>query len=220
MSKKLQEKQRRRLAEQARKAQQQKAQRRSNLITLGIALLVGAVVVFLILQQTGGSDTAAPAGTDASEAGCTDIETSQAEGRQHVEDGTDVDYGTNPPTSGDHYGVQADPGFYPSALPEEQVVHNLEHGQIIIWYAPDAPDAVKDDLEAYVDAANDAVSVQEIPPLVAVPYDGLEGDATYGLSAWTANQSCVDYSKDVIDSFRQRFQGKGPEVVGVPVFDG
>ena len=43
-------------------------------------------------------------------------------------------YNSDPPTSGPHYAQPAQAGFYDEALPDEQLVHNLEHGYIVIWY--------------------------------------------------------------------------------------
>ena len=100
---------------------------------------MGALVVFLIIndRNSGGGDSV-DAGVAAEDAGCTDVEESEAEGQEHVEDGTDIEYGTQPPSSGNHYGTPADAGFYDSAIPEEQAVHNLEHGQIVVWYSSSA----------------------------------------------------------------------------------
>lgn len=43
-------------------------------------------------------------------------------------------YNSNPPTSGYHYAQPAPWGVKVSELPDEQVVHNLEHGGIWISY--------------------------------------------------------------------------------------
>ena len=45
---------------------------------------------------------------------------------------------SSPPTSGPHWRHAADPGFYGTELPDEELVHNLEHGQIVVSYNPDA----------------------------------------------------------------------------------
>src|SRR5262245_59267371 len=53
----------------------------------------------------------------------------------HVQPGeSHTPYNSDPPTSGEHYPVPAQAGFYTEALPDEQLVHNLEHGYVIIWY--------------------------------------------------------------------------------------
>lgn len=56
------------------------------------------------------------------------------EGKTHVPEGTKVSYNSNPPTSGDHWPRPADWGFYNVVLPDELLVHNLEHGGIWISY--------------------------------------------------------------------------------------
>ncbi len=43
-------------------------------------------------------------------------------------------YSTVPPTSGQHWGEWSDCGFYYHPLPDEMLVHNLEHGNIIVSY--------------------------------------------------------------------------------------
>jgi hypothetical protein len=60
----------------------------------------------------------------------------------HVPDGDSVDYNTTPPTSGDHLAGWADCGFYPGGLPDELIVHNLEHSNIVVSYNLPADDDV------------------------------------------------------------------------------
>lgn len=52
----------------------------------------------------------------------------------HVPDGTDVRYNSNPPTSGDHWVTPAEWGAYDEPLPDEVLVHNIEHGGTWISY--------------------------------------------------------------------------------------
>lgn len=56
----------------------------------------------------------------------------------HVDETETVDYVTNPPLGGEHWGRTAEWGAYPDEPPaDEQLVHNLEHGGVIIWFDPD-----------------------------------------------------------------------------------
>jgi Protein of unknown function (DUF3105) len=217
VSKKLQEKQRKRLAEQARRAQQKQAARRSNLVTAGIAVLVIGVVAALIVNDRNAASTPVPEGVAASEAGCSPVRDFDEVSREHIEVGAEHEaYNSSPPTSGPHYQLPADGGFYPSPLPPEQLVHNLEHGQIVVWYRPDASEATVEGLQALVESANQrARDSGTLDPLVASPYDGIEGDFDYVVSAWTHSQSCLAYSRQAIDAFRREFQGLGPEQTGV-----
>ena len=52
----------------------------------------------------------------------------------HVDEDQSVMYNTIPPTSGDHWGKWANCGFYAQGLPDERIVHNLEHGNVVISY--------------------------------------------------------------------------------------
>ena len=60
----------------------------------------------------------------------------------HVPEGQAVEYSSYPPTSGDHWELgPAACGFYAEGLPDEQIVHNLEHGNIVVSYnLPDPAD--------------------------------------------------------------------------------
>jgi hypothetical protein len=216
VSRKLQEKQARRLAEEQRRKEQKRTARRRNLVTIGIALLVSAVVVGLIVLERGGDDV--DTGVDRQQANCDDVQTYEDEGRDHVDDGTDVTYQTAPPTSGRHWQTPAETAFYPPDSlgdpPEEMLVHNLEHGQIVIWYSTDAPESVLDDIENYIDAQTGQQSLG----ILAAPYEAIPEGYNFTVTAWTEGRSCERFSSEVVDAFRSRFQGRGPEQVGVPTF--
>jgi hypothetical protein len=229
VSKKLQEKQRRRLAEQMKKERQRKAARRSNLVTIGIAaaivITVGAMVFFTRANQGNGSVAPAPEGVSASAAKCEEPQEHEVEGSQHVDTSETVQYETSPPTSGNHWppGQQADAGFYTDTVANESLVHNMEHGQIIIWYSPDAPQATIDDIEGLIENANDYdnpdLPAESAQPLIAVPYDDIPEGKNFVLTGWGVSEGCKSYSLAAIDEFRTSYQGRGPEQVTV-TFEG
>jgi hypothetical protein len=45
-----------------------------------------------------------------------------------------VEYGTDPPTSGPHIGELVQMGVYDQPIPNEVMVHQMEHGYPILWY--------------------------------------------------------------------------------------
>lgn len=55
-------------------------------------------------------------------------------GREHVAVGTNVEYNSNPPTSGPHYEEWTKPGAYDEVQDDRNMVHSLEHGYVIISY--------------------------------------------------------------------------------------
>lgn len=55
-------------------------------------------------------------------------------GRQHVAIGTEVEYNSNPPTSGKHYADWIRSGVYSEPKDDRNLVHSLEHGYVIMSY--------------------------------------------------------------------------------------
>jgi hypothetical protein len=209
VSKKLEEKQRRRLAEERKRDELHKAARRRNLTTSGVALLVAAgVVTAIVMQRQAEEGPAAAVGVSERQAGCTGVQEHEEMGATHIDVGAPHEpYGAPAPTSGPHYAGDAgpvDPGFYEEPIPPEGAIHNLEHGMIVIWYSPDAPEEEIANIEEITD--------QERFATVALPYPGLQTDKNFVLTAWTVSQECDQVSQDVVDEFRRNYQGKlGPE---------
>lgn len=206
MSKKLEQKQRRRLAEQRKKEQERKAAQRRNLITIAVAAAVAILVVALIVQQRGGSTGSnTDFGVSAAQAGCLPVQHPKPLPGVHIALGASHrPYDSSPPTSGPHYPppiAPIDPGFYSIAQTPEKVVHNLEHGNIVIWYNPDAPEQIKSDIRA---------AVNEVPSYtLATPYNNMKPGYDIALTAWGELQFCKQVSKQVLDDFRTKYQGRG-----------
>ena len=218
MSKKLEEKQRRRLAEERRRDELKKAHRRRNLVTAGIATLVAVgVVAAVIFQREQEEARIANVGVSETEADCGPVREHDNQGNDHIPVGTPHEpYAGPAPNSGPHYAAPDGPvpcGFYDEPIPPEGPVHNLEHGQIAIWYDPDAPDEVIADIELITD--------QEELYTVAAPYSGLQTEKNFVLAAWTVTQECEQVSQTVVSEFRRSYQGKtGPEAELTPPFEG
>lgn len=219
MSKKLEQKQQRRLAEERKKEQAKREQRKRNLVTMLIAVVVIALVAALVVSER--KKESGPVGASADEAGCGPKEESEAPEAGHVEG--PVEYETTPPSAGPHAPAPGSTGFFDTPQPAEPFVHNLEHGQIVLWYDPAAPQQVKDDLEAIVE--------KELATTVATPYEGLE-DYNFYMTAWNKlpsapedsagtgiMQGCDLVSEEVINDFRREHQGKSPEPI-TPPFEG
>jgi hypothetical protein len=220
VSKKLEQKQARRLEQERRKAEHRKEALRRNLITIVVAIVVAVAVIFAITSEKRSKE--APVGVPTSEAGCDPIEEFPAQQGQHIEEGAQHDpYNSDPPTSGPHYATPADTGFYTAPLRTEQVVHNLEHGQIVIWYA--------DDLSAENQSLIEEITDDERNATVSVPYS-IDPKYQIVLTAWLAGekegdngtgimQGCAAISQEAVNEFRTNYQGKGPEPF-TPPFSG
>ena len=221
MSKKLEQKQARRREQERKQTEQRKAAVRTNLITIIIAVIVIAAVVFAISSER--KTTEEPVGVPVAEADCDPVEEFEALEGQHIKEGADhAEYNSNPPTSGPHYEIPADPAFYTSAVEPERVIHNLEHGQIVLWYPPDLSAEDKGLIEEIVD--------DEPIATVGNPYDGVDAGKKVIMSAWLAGekegeagtgvlQRCGEISQAAINEFREKYQGRSPEPI-TPRFNG
>jgi len=56
-------------------------------------------------------------------------------GAVHISEGqSHPEYNSNPPTSGWHYVGLAGPGIKTKIVPDELILHSMEHGAVVVWY--------------------------------------------------------------------------------------
>ena len=56
-------------------------------------------------------------------------------GAQHVARGeSHPPYNSNPPTSGWHWAGVAGSGIKDEPVPDELILHSMEHGAVVVWY--------------------------------------------------------------------------------------
>ena len=110
------------------KANQAAERRRGALVwgsaALVLALIVGAITWAVVRES--------PALADLS--GVKSYEYQAA-----VHRGEPIEYTENPPVGGPHNDAWWDCGVYDEELPDEHVVHSLEHGAVWLTYHPDLP---------------------------------------------------------------------------------
>jgi hypothetical protein len=130
-----------------------------------------------------------------------------SQGSDHVDEGVRVDYNSTPPTSGEHWPRWADCGFYSKSLPDERIVHNLEHGNIVVSYNFANPAQVTELREALEGVA------QFGSYGVARSYDDI-ADGKVALSAWGRLHIMDGVVPIDISRFFDSFAGNlGPERV-------
>ncbi len=112
-------------------------------------------------------------------------------------------YNSSPPTSGWHLPAPAGWGYYAMVLPDELVVHNLEHGGIWISYR-DASDAqLTAKLEALTRRFRSKVIVTLRP----------NNDSPIAVAAWGRLLKLDRYDEQQIVAFINVFRDRGPERV-------
>lgn len=135
---------------------------------------------------------------------------------QHVATCAPVQYTTNPPSGGDHWGIWAEYKRFESEVPREMYVHNLEHGAIVLAYrcASSGCAEVKAALdEVRAEAASDpkCLLVPGGPEarLVMTPDSAL--DTPVAAAAWGATYTATCLDKASLARFVADHYGKGPE---------
>ena len=112
---------------------------------LAAAVVVAALVVPGLVDEDdddGGSSDEPAAEVDAN---LDDVQVFEPEPSH---DNGDLDYPQSPAVGGPHNDVWLDCGVYDEPLPEEHVVHDLEHGTVWITYRPGLDDDEVEQLEA------------------------------------------------------------------------
>lgn len=130
------------------------------------------------------------------------------QGQKHIDEGeTHPPYNSNPPTSGWHYRQPADWGIYTAELPDEQVIHNLEHGGIWISYRHDI---TEDQRKVLTEIASKYTSKVILTPRA-------NNDEPIAVAAWQRLMKFkTPLSKDqqeLIISFIEQYKNRGPEFI-------
>jgi hypothetical protein len=125
--------------------------------------------------------------------------------RPHVPINTPVSYNSNPPTSGPHYPCWADWGIYEEAPADGFLVHNLEHGGVIISYNPDR---IKGQALEQLRTQARELSLTN-GRLILTPRSNL--NAAIALTAWGYLLNLNRYNQSTVKAFYEAHIARGPE---------
>jgi Protein of unknown function (DUF3105) len=180
----------------AARRQAERRRRQRALLWSGAVVVVIAALVGVIVWQGRGDNDRVDARTLAAarqEAGCSDVKQFPQAGRTHIPPSQQPrNWNSNPPTSGDHLAVPLQPGAYDAEQDERAVVHNLEHGYVVIQYKNLPADQVAE-LRKFVQDRRGS-------KLVLTPYSGLPSDGV-ALTAWQHLETCQRANLDVVKAF-------------------
>jgi uncharacterized protein DUF3105 len=128
-----------------------------------------------------------------------------------------VKWSTFPPSAGSHYGNWAIWGFYRSPVNPREVVHNEEHGGVVIWWGPKVPASTVDQLDAFYTEKADSMFGTPIAKL----------GNKIAITAWTGDPDrysqrggyygvghiaiCSGFDEKAFRTFRDAYRGEGPE---------
>ena len=217
-----------------REQQAKAAQARKRLVGYGVAgaLVLAAAVVAVVLlaggSGAGASSAVLPDGgsvpkqsefdlTAAARAAGCELRAVKANGvADHTQDPKErVKYDSNPPTNGRHFIVPTDDGEYGKAPTDEQLVHNLEHGRVIIWFKPSLPKDERADLNALF---NEDTYQMLLVPRRNMPYQvaasAWNGEpAPSGVGRLLTCDRTSDGMWDALRTFRDEHRSNGPEPI-------
>jgi hypothetical protein len=198
-------------------------------------VVVGGILVIVLLSQSS-SSTASPDAVKKTllAAGCTYRDVAPLPPKKdptnyHADVPTLTTltkglWSTDPPSGGAHYPAWAVWGFYTSPVNPRQVVHNEEHGGVIIWYGPKVPKSTVAQLQAFYNQAPDGMFGTPYPSLGnKIALTAWSGDPTryyqnhyYGMGHIAI---CPSFVQKAFAAFRTAYVGKGPEGIPLKPYD-
>lgn len=163
------------------------------LLAMAVALLAGPYR--FLLGNVAGS-TAQP----ARDASCLPGEPVEILDSPHISqaEGDTVEYNSVPPTSGPHFPFTIATGVYDQPVPEGLFVHAMEHGHVVIHYAPDVPAPEVDALTRLAKRHGNDVILAPYPPL---------GNGI-ALTAWGQIDHLDGYDEQRVTAFVERLAGR------------
>lgn len=111
-------------------------------------------------------------------------------------------YNSNPPTSGPHTGNDvAGAGIKDSPVPDEIVVHSLEHGAVVLWYREDLK---QEDVEKLKQ-----IFVEASGKKIMMPRQNME--TPIALTSWNYILKLETIDEDIIKEFIETNNDRAPE---------
>jgi len=166
--------------------------------------IIGGVVLLTLVLITGGAWLADKSGRedrerlDKSPMG----EKIADLGAQHVKEGESHEpYNSNPPTSGPHWVGVAGPGIKSDPVPDELVLHSMEHGAAVVWYREGLEQSELDKIkEAFNDASGKKIMLARA-----------DLDVPVALTSWGYLLKLETIDTEKIKEFIETNNDRGPE---------
>lgn len=169
-------------------------------------IIVGAVVILGgggYIWQTAKADRAFQDLAESGQAALAQVERQADLGRRHLNHGESYLYTDAYPTTGPHAPIPTQPGFYTAPRLAVNLVHAMEHGNVVVYYDPaqaDSGQTLKQWTELYAGAWDG---------LVVVPRAGLNKQLV--LAAWRRRLRLETFDQASAAAFIDAYRGRGPE---------
>jgi hypothetical protein len=178
------------------------------MILYGLAAtgIIGLVLVLALFAFAGGGSNSASVEAAMKDAGCTFKTYKEQPRTPHfatTPPAKPFKYNSFPPSSGRHYFQTVTYGFYDQPVDKYSVVHNLEHGAILVYWGNKVPRSEIEKIRTWWQ--DDARGI------VASPLPALGNKIA--VVAWTHVAKCTSFDDKAFSKFRDTFQFKGPEQI-------
>lgn len=120
-------------------------------------------------------------------------------------------YNSQLPSSGPHYVQPAPWGIKTTTVPDEQLIHNEEHGGVIIAYKPDLP---QDQLSKLQQLANNLTATDSPyakKGFKVLMFPRAKNDKPIELASWTYTLDLDQLNQQTIRTFYRQHLNKSPE---------
>lgn len=173
-----------------RKAALEAQKRRRRLMIFGgVGLVILAVLIF--------------SATRPEPVELADVQTFADLGGGHLAAGDPVpEYNSSPATSGPHAPTPAACGIYTEELSDVVLVHNLEHGTVVIQYRPELSESDLAELEEFARSKTSHV--------LLAPREDLPSDVV--VTGWSRMLQLDGAKMEKIEAFYDRWARIGPEI--------
>ena len=131
---------------------------------------------------------------------------------EHVPEGTELTWSSNPPSSGPHYPVWATFQEYAAPVPRAYLVHSMEHGAVLLLYKCEQPcPAIVEELRKVREAmpADPLCADQIRTRVILAPDPLLDVPVAAAAWGWTYKADCVD--APTLTQFARDHYAQAPE---------
>jgi len=163
---------------------------------LAVVLIGAAVLVPFLLSKDDDAGDAAGDDERSAQVDTSSLDAVEEYGgltNDHVAPGETVDYPQSPPVGGDHTPYWLECGVYDEPVPVESLVHDLEHGTVVLTYR-----------SGDVDAAGIELLARQLPANgIVAPYDDQEAPVV--ITVWGRQLALTGPEDPRIELFVARF---------------
>lgn len=122
---------------------------------------------------------------------------------EHTSNTDNVIYNSNPPTSGPHFGNwHKEWKFYETELPTGGLIHNMEHGGVVLYYKPSVDEGTKAQLKDFT---------EDNFKIIASANEDIPAQMT--LAAWGVYELFDSFDEAKFKRFYKKHLNHGPENV-------